>query len=87
MAQMNLSTKQKQTHRHGEQTCDLKGGGWEGRKTDWDFGVGRRKLLLIEWINNKVLLYSTVYHRELNPISFDKPSWKTILKKKESLYV
>ena len=24
-----------------------------------EFGVGRRKLLYLEWINNKVLLYST----------------------------
>ena len=30
------------------------GGGME-----WEFGVSRRKLLYIEWINNKVLLYST----------------------------
>ena len=30
---MNLSTKQKQTHRHGEQTCGCQGGGgreWDG---------------------------------------------------------
>ena len=26
MAQMNLSTKQKQTQRHGEQTCRCQGG-------------------------------------------------------------
>ena len=26
---------------------------------DWEFGVGRCKLLHIEWINHKVLLYST----------------------------
>ena len=25
----------------------------------WEFGVSRCKLLHIEWINNKVLLYST----------------------------
>ena len=30
------------------------GGGME-----WDFGVSRCKLLHIEWINNKVLLYSS----------------------------
>ena len=30
------------------------GGGME-----WEFGVNRCKLLYIEWINNKVLLYST----------------------------
>ena len=26
---------------------------------DWDFGAVRCKLVYIEWINNKVLLYST----------------------------
>ena len=57
-AQVNLPTKQKRTHRHGEQTRDLKAGGWEGRRMDWDFGVGRRKQLRTGWIN-KVLLYST----------------------------
>ena len=31
---MNISTKQKQTHSHREQTCDCQGGGrreWDGR--------------------------------------------------------
>ena len=31
----------------------------KGRGMDWEFGVGRCKLLHLEWINNKVLLYST----------------------------
>ena len=26
---------------------------------DWEFGISKCKLLFIEWINNKVLLYST----------------------------
>ena len=26
---------------------------------DWEFGISRGKLLYIEWINSKVLLYST----------------------------
>ena len=26
---------------------------------DWDFGIGRCKFLHSEWINNKVLMYST----------------------------
>ena len=26
---------------------------------DWEFGIIRYKLLYIEWINNKVLLYNT----------------------------
>ena len=30
-----------------------------GGRKDWEFGISRCKLLYIEWINNKVLLYST----------------------------
>ena len=30
-----------------------------GGGMDWEFGVSGCKLLYIEWINNKVLLYST----------------------------
>jgi len=54
---MNLSTKQKQTHRHGEQTCGCSG---EGRESgvDWEFGVSICKLLHLECISNEVLLYS-----------------------------
>ena len=29
------------------------------RGMDWEFGVSRCKLLYIEWINSKVLLYNT----------------------------
>ena len=35
-----------------------KGEGGGGEK-DWEFGINRCKLLYIEWINIKVLLYST----------------------------
>ena len=31
MIQMNLSTKQIQTHRHREETCGCQGGGWGER--------------------------------------------------------
>ena len=30
-----------------------------GKEMDWEFGFSRWKLVYIEWINNKVLLYST----------------------------
>ena len=30
-----------------------------GRGMDWEFGVDICKLLHLEWINNKVLVYST----------------------------
>ena len=26
---------------------------------DWEFGISRRKLLHLQWLNSKVLLYST----------------------------
>ena len=57
MAQMNLSTKQKQTHRLREQICGCQGGGG-GNEMGGEFGVGRCKLLHAEWISNEVLLYS-----------------------------
>ena len=58
MVQMNLSTKQKQTHRHGEQTCGCQGGG-KGVGWNWKFGINKCKLLHLKWIDNKVLLFST----------------------------
>ena len=54
------------------------GGGME-----WEVGVSRCKLLYIEWINNKVLLYST----ENYSISYDKSQWKRIFKKRMYIYV
>ena len=56
MIQMNLPIKQKQTHRTGLWLPRRREGGGE---MDWEFGISRCKLLYIEWINNKVLLYST----------------------------
>ena len=52
MTQINLSMKQ--TLRYREKNV-----GHQGEGTDWKFGVNRCKLLFIECINNKVLLYST----------------------------
>ena len=45
MTQMNPSTKQKQTHRHREQTCGCQGGDEGGM--DWEFGISKCKLLFI----------------------------------------
>ena len=53
MAQMNLSMKQKQTHRQRKQMW------WGWGEMDWESGVGRCKLLHSEWISNRVLKYST----------------------------
>ena len=53
MAQMNLPTKQKQTHRHRENklvAANREGG---GSKMDWELGVSRCKRLHLEWISNR----------------------------------
>ena len=60
MTQMSLSMKQKQTHRHREQTCGCQRGGMVGEGR-----IGSLELedvnhyIYIECMNNKVLLYST----------------------------
>ena len=63
----NLSMKQKQTHRHGEQTCGCQA---EGKATEgWESGISRCKLSHVEWISNKALLYSTgnyIQYRVIN---------------------
>ena len=59
--QMNVSMKQKQTHRHREQTCGSQGSGvgWVGGGKDWEFEISRCKIEYIRRISKKVLLYST----------------------------
>ena len=55
MAQMNLTTEQKQTHRHRKQTCGCQEGG--GRKVmDGEFGVSICELLHLECMGNGALL-------------------------------
>ena len=49
MMQMNLSTKQKQVHEHGGTDLWLP----RGSGMDQEFGVGRWKLLYLEWIAMK----------------------------------
>ena len=41
------------------QKGQLKVGGMGGQGKNWGFGISRCKLVYREWINNKVLLYST----------------------------
>ena len=56
MTQRNLSMKQKQDHRHRKQTGGYQmGGAWKGM--EWEVRVSRSKLLYVERINNKVLVY------------------------------
>ena len=58
---MNISMKEKQIHRHREQTCG------------WEFKISRCKLLYVCWMDIKVLLYNT---RNYNSISWDKSYWE-----------
>ena len=55
MTQMNLSMKQKQNQGHREQTGGCQGG--EGKSGS--LGLAAANCIYTEWINNKVLLYST----------------------------
>ena len=79
MTQMNLSTKQKQTRRHTEQTCGCQGAG--GGKY-WESGISRCKLLYTGWINIKVLLYSTGNYIQYPVINHNGKKYK-----KECVYV
>ena len=54
---MNLFMKQK--HRDIENRLMVAKGEGVGEGMEWEVGVSRCKLLYTEWINNKVLLYST----------------------------
>ena len=45
---MKISTKQKQTHRHKEQTCGCQGEQGEGGE-DWECGINRCKLESTGW--------------------------------------
>ena len=56
--QINLFTKQKQTHRCREKTCWLEGKN-VGKEIVRDFGISMYTLLYLKWITNKDLLYST----------------------------
>ena len=47
MIQMNLFTKQKQTHRLREWTYGYQGDRWE-RGVDWEFGVDMYKMLYLK---------------------------------------
>ena len=51
---------------------------------EWEVGVSRCRLLLIEWINNKVLLYNTESHIQYSMIS---PNGKEYLKKNVYMYI
>ena len=49
---------------------------------EWEFGVSRCKLVYIEWINNKVLIYSTGNYIQYPVINHNGKEYK-----KECIYV
>ena len=53
-----------------------------GGGKDWEFGDSRYKLLHIEWINNKVLLYNTGNYIQHLGINHNGKEYK-----KECMYV
>ena len=68
MTQMNLPTKQKQTHRHSELTYGCQGGGCWG----WEeLGAWDWQMPTIIYRMDKQ--GPTVWHRELYSICCDKP--------------
>ena len=75
MTQMSLFMKNKQTHRQWGQTDGGQGGGG-GERMGWEFGSIRSKLFGIEWISDKILLYSTG-----NYIQCPMIKWNRIMKK------
>ena len=57
---------------------------WEGSGMEWEFGVGRCKLLHLECISNEVLLYTRgnyVQSLDLCAVSWDRTWWKIIWEK------
>ena len=69
MIEMNLSLKQKQTHRHREKTCHC-----QVRGKDWEFGISR-ELLYGEWIN-KILLCSTGHYIQYPVINHNRKEYE-----------
>ena len=53
MTQMNLFPKKKQTHRPTDKDNILVVANGRGRGMNWEFEVGRGKLLHLGWIDNK----------------------------------
>ena len=57
---------------------------WEGGGggTEWEVGISRCKLLYREWINNKVLLYSTENYIQYPMINHNGKEYK-----KKNVYI
>ena len=49
-----------------------------GGRIDWEFGISRCKLLLIRWINYKVLLHSTGNYIQYPVINHNGKEYETM---------
>ena len=65
--------KQKQTHRHREQTRGCQGGGRRGRD---GLGVWDQQMQALIYRLDKQ--HATVLHEGMYSVSYDKPQWKRI---------
>ena len=45
---------------------------------DWEFEIRRCKLLHLEWINNKVLLYSTGSYIQFPVINYNRKEYEKV---------
>ena len=82
MTRMNLSMKQTQINGHRQQTGGCQGGRAWGRM-ELETGVSRYQLLFMEWVNNKVLLYSTENYIQYPMINHNRKGYE----KKNIIYV
>ena len=84
MTQMNLSIKQKQIQDIENRLMVAKIGRGGRGGMDWEFGISRCrcKLLCIEWIINKVLLYGTGNYSQHPVINHNGKEYK-----KECIYI
>ena len=75
---MNLSTKQKQARRRRGHTCGCQGDQGEEEERTGCLGLVRCKLLHLEWINNKVLLYSTENYSQYSRLAIMEKILKNV---------
>ena len=86
MTQINLFMKHKQNCGHREQTGGFQRGGcW---KRDGVGGWGQQiKLLYMEWLNNKILLYNTEKYTQYPMINHSGNEYKKNTKKNVYIYI
>ena len=72
---MNISMKQKWTHRHKEQIRSAKGQGVREGMTE---SPGQQMQTVIEWISNKGLFYRTGNYTQHPVIAYDGKEYERV---------